>query len=182
MDVDIVGYEFAVEPELRTWMTQRIEKIASRFGPVEHARIEIRRATAWSSVQWAVEMRVRAYATELTAEVVEMPDLELAFDDVMIDIAAQLRSRRWARDGVAERCKWCDGDEYLHVHRARQDGRPLHLSADRRTQRAVGLLEALMCRGCGHVEWFVSDPGRISPKQDHVTIVKAKPPEPDPYR
>ena len=182
MDVDIVGHEFAVEAELRAWMTQRIEKIASRFGPIEHARIEIRRATAWSSVQWAVEMRVSAYAIEIDAAVVEMPDLELAFDDVMIEIAATLRSRRWARDGVAARCKWCDGDEYLHVHRARQDGRPLHLAADRRTQRAVGLLEALMCRGCGHVEWFVSDPGRISPKQDHVTIVKAKPPEPDPYR
>ena len=112
MDVEIVGFEFAVEAELRAWMTQRIEKIASRFGPVDHARIEIRRATAWSSVQWALGMQV----------------------------------------------------------------------ADRRTSRAVGLLEALMCRGCGHVEWFVSDPGRISPKQDHVTVVKAKPPEPDPYR
>ncbi|MEP6861595.1 MAG: hypothetical protein ABJE66_13295 [Deltaproteobacteria bacterium] len=182
MDIEINADDFAIEPELRAWMTQRLEKIASRFGPVDEVGIDIRRATAWSSVQWALAMRVMAYGTEIHAEVVEMPDLELAFDDVMIAVAAQLRSQRWARDGVASRCKWCDGDEYLHVHRARQDGRPWHLAADRRTHRAVGLLEALMCRGCGHVEWFVSDPGRISPKQDHVTIVKAKPPEPDPYR
>jgi hypothetical protein len=70
MGIEIIGDEFAIEPELRAWMTQRLEKIASRFGPVDEVRIDIKRATAWSSVQWALAMRVRAYGTEIHAEVV----------------------------------------------------------------------------------------------------------------
>jgi len=182
MILEFIGVEFTIEPALKEWMTQRLEKIASRFGPIESVGITIRRHAGFTADRWTVSAACRTDDRFLAPRVDDAPDLEVAFDDMMIALASQLRSIRWARDGVAARCRWCDGDEYLHVHRARQDGRPIHLASDPRTTNPVGLLEALLCRGCGHVEWFASDPGRISAKQDHVTVVRARPPSTDPFR
>lgn len=181
MKIEFKGLEFEIESVLQEWMTQRLEKIASRFGPIESVAIRIRRIAGFTTDRWTVSATCKTEDRVLRAMVEDGADLEVAFDELMILLASQLRAARWERDGVAARCRWCDGDEFLHIHRARQDGRPLHLASDPRTHSIVGLLEALMCRGCGHVEWFASDPGRISAKQEHVTVVRTRPPG-EPFR
>ncbi|MFT3691663.1 MAG: HPF/RaiA family ribosome-associated protein [Kofleriaceae bacterium] len=181
MDLHIAPVGWKLEDPLRAWIHQRLTKIDARFGPVVGVDLVIEREQR-AFENWHVRSTVSAFEKVFEPSADDR-DLEAALDQVFSELAANLRAARWARDGVSEHCRWCDGDEYLHFarpivfthHHTRQ---PFHFAAEGNEER--GMLEVLMCRNCGHVEWFSSDPGRVSPKQPGATIVKARPK--NPYR
>jgi ribosome-associated translation inhibitor RaiA len=176
MEITIAAHELTIKPELRAWVEKQFEILSSRFGPIETARIVIRRGGF--TEPWKVTASILAFDTELRPRITA-DDLQVAFDELLVVAAGRLRSVKWEKFGIAAKCRWCDGEEFLHLRHPLQAGAPMHLANDGGQQR--GRLEALVCRGCGHVEWFVSDPGRIPTKNGDVSIVRARP-APDPYR
>ena len=51
---------------------------------------------------------------------------------------------------------------------------------DDTTGRPSGAIEAYACTGCGVVEWYAREPGRLTPRED-LAILEG-PPEAGPYR
>jgi len=172
MEIAIEAHDFTVEPELRAWLENRLEILSSRFGPIETARVVIRQGGV--AEPWAVTVVIGAFEGHLTPSTVA-DDLEVAIDEVLVAAASRLRGMKWKTYGIAASCRWCGGEEFLHMRH------PHGAALANENGQMRGRLEALVCRGCGHVEWFASDPGRIPTKTDEVTILRARP-APDPYR
>ena len=126
-----IEHDFTIEPELRGWLEKRLEISSSRFGPIETARVVIRLGGA--AEPWTVTVAIRAFEGELGPRVVA-DDLGVAIDEALVAAAGQLRGMKWKTYGVAANCRWCDGEEFLHMRRPQQpalatdngkDARPL---------------------------------------------------------
>lgn len=104
-----------------------------------------------------------------------------ALDKLFIHMTALIRHVTWMRDGVPERCRWCAGDTFIFV-RNPADATESQAQPMRLVHVAPGAwrgeLETLVCRGCGHVEWFVADPQTLPVGTDGIVLVTTKPDAP----
>lgn len=100
-------------------------------------------------------------------------------------LEARLEQEASARRGLmreTRRCPSCGGREILLAERLQ----PLH-NIDLRVAlegtfsiRSFGLMQAVICAGCGHAELQIEDPGALRGRK-HVRVLSSEPGE-GPYR
>jgi ribosome-associated translation inhibitor RaiA len=162
MDVQITADKPELEASIRQLIEDRLRSLATGLGPFTSARFHLVKAP-WHSTSadytlhvilkvppsWTIEFKSSSYAA-LTC-----------VDEAFVKLTGLIRRVIWERDGVPDPCRWCGGREFVFVpHPADQtessDPSPMRLV--RVNGKWLGELEVLVCRGCGHVEWFVSNP------------------------
>src|SRR5262245_45079608 len=155
-----------------------MKAIDSRFGPIASATITLTKGR-WAEVAWTGRAEV-ALPTGWTIRPFGLAaSLEHAPDRMFGEMTALIRHVTWVRDGVPKPCRWCAGETFIYVrHPAdaiepgdanRPTHKPMRLLGD-----AGGELEALVCRDCGHVDWFVADPQTLPASQDGVVLVTTR--------
>jgi hypothetical protein len=98
-----------------------------------------------------------------------------ALETFTTDLTALLRHVTWVREGAPRPCRWCDGHVFVFVRRPHDaddtvDGKHMRIVG----HSDHGHLDALICRDCGHVEWFVSDPQRLPVGTSGVVLVEMR--------
>jgi len=184
MKLRIIAAGITVHDEVRQLIERRLNEHAARFGPFTVATITIEKGGLLELHSWKVKAEI-----ELPPSWTVRPDgsamgaIEDAIEAMFIELTALLRHVTWSRDGVPKPCRWCGHETFIYVrHPTDADdtasGAPLRLVKVDGEWR--GELEALVCRACGYVDWFVRDPQRLPVGSRGIIEVTTR--KADPYR
>lgn len=175
MEIDIACESFELQDPLRASFEERLRAIPTKLGAVTSIRVELKKT--WVECKATAEMRIPGYTLTVRRSASEVA---LVIEQLVVGLTRLMRGAVWARDGVEATCRWCRGSRFVHVgepHDRTETWEPLQLL--RTSEGWRGHLEALVCRGCGHVEWFVTDPEQLPIGDAHSTTeVEARPRSP----
>lgn len=184
MSVEIETQGFELEAPDRDRIEKRFHELATRFGPI--APKVVLTKGSWLTVAWTAAVEMTVVGWTVTAKRTSNDSLEAVLSELFLAATGLLREVAWQRDGVDHACRWCDGEEFIFVrHPADAIGDGGGYADPMRLVRVShgdwrGDLETLVCRGCGHVEWFVKDANTLPIDGKAIFVVKTR--KPDPYR
>ena len=167
-DVQLRYVKFTADAELEELLAGRLQKLRQQLPSVTGTITCERRWVGYNAVA-----ELRAEGFKLRAEAARGTARETMLD-VFTDLTRLARQVRWERDGVRARCPWCEGGRFVHVRQTRDKtdssgGSPQELLYSHGTNSWHGNLEALVCRTCGRIEWFVGDPDDLPVGEEHGT-------------
>lgn len=183
MKLRIIAAGITVPGETRELIERRLNEHAARFGPFTVATITIDKVGLLGLWKAKAEIEVPPSWT-VRPEGSDAGRLADAVESMFTELTALLRHVTWSRDGVPKPCRWCGHEAFIYVrHPTDADdtarGAPLRMV---KTEDGEwhGELEALVCKACGYVDWFVRDPQRLPIGTRGVIEVTTR--KTDPYR
>ncbi len=184
MKLRIIAEGIAVPATARELIEQRLNDHAARFGPFTVATITIEKGGLLEVYSWKARAEIEVPPSwTVRPDGKSMLRLEDALDSMFTELTALLRQVTWSRDGVPKPCRWCGHEAFIYVRHPTdaddsQSGAPLRLVKIDGDWH--GELEALVCKACGYVDWFVRDPQRLPLGNRGIVEVTTR--KPDPYR